>query len=68
MIANNQSPMTTKNSQTITTLVERFSSQIDSYLQKSSYNETQTRREFIDPFFIALGWDVRMNNLYDINI
>ena len=22
------------------------------------YNETQLRREFIDPFFIALGWDV----------
>jgi hypothetical protein len=43
---------------TITTLVERFSVQIDSYLQKSSYNETQTRLEFINPFFIALGWDV----------
>jgi hypothetical protein len=43
---------------TITTLVERFSVQIDSYLQKSSYNETQTRQEFINPFFIALGWDV----------
>jgi predicted type IV restriction endonuclease len=22
------------------------------------YNETQLRREFIDPFFTALGWDV----------
>jgi hypothetical protein len=50
--------MTTKNAKTITTLVERFSVQIDSYLQKSSYNETQTRQEFINPFFIALGWDV----------
>ncbi len=38
-------------------IVERFSSQIESY-QQNSYNETQTRREFIDPFFIALGWDV----------
>jgi len=24
----------------------------------SGYNETQARREFIDPFFAALGWDV----------
>jgi hypothetical protein len=38
-------------------LVERFQNNIDSY-KKSSYNETQTRQEFIDPFFIALGWDV----------
>ena len=22
------------------------------------YNETQLRREFLDPFFEALGWDV----------
>jgi len=50
--------MTTKNSQIIPTLVERFSRQIESYRQPSGYNETQTRREFIDPFFIALGWDV----------
>jgi hypothetical protein len=49
--------MNTKNYQTIQTLVERFSNQIDSY-QQSSYNETQTRREFIDSFFTALGWDV----------
>ncbi len=49
--------MNTKNSQTIPSLVERFSRQIESY-QQSTYNETQTRREFIDPFFIALGWDV----------
>ncbi len=41
----------------IQALVERFSRQIESY-QQSTYNETQTRREFIDPFFIALGWDV----------
>jgi predicted type IV restriction endonuclease len=23
-----------------------------------SYNETQVRREFLDPFFKALGWDI----------
>ncbi len=41
----------------IAQLIERFSEQIDSY-KKGSYNETQTRRDFIDPFFKALGWDV----------
>lgn len=38
-------------------LVERFGEQIESY-KKSEYNETLTRRDFIDPFFKALGWDV----------
>jgi type I restriction-modification system DNA methylase subunit len=38
-------------------LVERFERQIDSY-KSGVYNETQLRREFLDPFFKALGWDV----------
>jgi hypothetical protein len=38
-------------------LVERFSRNFEVY-KASSYNETQVRREFIDPFFEALGWDV----------
>lgn len=38
-------------------LVERFTEQHTSYL-KADYNETLTRRDFIDPFFKALGWDV----------
>ena len=38
-------------------LVERFAEHVDSYKQQS-YNETQVRREFIDPLFEALGWDV----------
>src|SRR5690606_14728462 len=38
-------------------LVTRFGEQIDSYKQ-TDYNETLTRRDFIDPFFKALGWDV----------
>lgn len=41
----------------ISELVERFGDQIDSY-KRADYNETQTRRDFIDPFFKALGWDV----------
>jgi hypothetical protein len=38
-------------------LVERFRNNCDAY-RSSQYNETQLRREFIDPFFEALGWDV----------
>ena len=41
----------------ITQLVERFNQNISSY-SASAYNETQLRREFLDPFFEALGWDV----------
>jgi predicted type IV restriction endonuclease len=43
--------------QTIFDLVERFERNRDAY-KSGSYNETQVRREFIDPFFEALGWDV----------
>lgn len=38
-------------------LVTRFNEQIIAY-KKPDYNETQTRRDFIDPFFKALGWDI----------
>ena len=38
-------------------LVERFRRNLDVY-KKSSYNEAQVRIEFINPFFVALGWDV----------
>lgn len=38
-------------------LVERFARNRDQYLNPA-YNETQVRREFLDPFFKALGWDV----------
>ncbi|MDI6803432.1 MAG: N-6 DNA methylase [Bacteroidota bacterium] len=41
----------------ISELVERFTDQYESY-KKSDYNETMTRRDFIDPFFKALGWDI----------
>jgi hypothetical protein len=51
--------MTTKDTayQTIAALVERFHEQKASY-KKTEYNETLVRRDFIDPFFKALGWDV----------
>ena len=43
--------------QQIQSLVTRFEEQIDSY-RSGNYNETLTRRDFIDPFFKALGWDI----------
>jgi hypothetical protein len=41
----------------IVDLVERFESNLASY-KSGHYNETQVRREFVDPFFKALGWDI----------
>ena len=38
-------------------LVERFARNREA-LRSPGYNETQARREFIDPLFKALGWDV----------
>src|SRR5581483_10948729 len=38
-------------------LVERFDTNRSAY-HAPQYNETQLRREFLDPFFAALGWDV----------
>src|SRR4051812_24397132 len=44
-------------------LIARFRQQIDSY-KSGKYNETQLRREFLDPFFIELGWDIENKNGY----
>lgn len=41
----------------IASLIERFDEQKEFY-KRSDYNETLTRRDFIDPFFKALGWDI----------
>lgn len=38
-------------------LIERFRFNEASY-RSGNYNETQVRREFLDPFFKELGWDV----------
>jgi type I restriction-modification system DNA methylase subunit len=43
--------------QKISELTERFEDQIATY-KKPDYNETLIRRDYIDPFFKALGWDV----------
>jgi len=38
-------------------LIERFDRNREAYLS-AQYNETQLRREFLDPLFKFLGWDV----------
>ncbi|MDO8644919.1 MAG: type I restriction enzyme HsdR N-terminal domain-containing protein, partial [bacterium] len=42
---------------TVSDLIKRFDDHKESY-SAASYNETRLRREFLDPFFKALGWDV----------
>ncbi len=44
-------------------LVETFEQNLDSY--RSTKNETELRREFLDKFFTALGWDVANEKAYD---
>lgn len=41
----------------ILNLVQRFDDNIEAYCS-ASYNETQARIEFIDPFCKCLGWDI----------
>src|SRR5947207_14772584 len=43
--------------QTVRELVERFERNKDAY-RSTHYNETQLRREFLDPLFKSLGWDI----------
>jgi len=38
-------------------LVQRFDRNRDAY-KSPHYNETQVRREFLDPLFKSLGWDI----------
>jgi len=38
-------------------LVARFGEHIDAY-KSGSYNETQLRRDYLDPLFKELGWDI----------
>lgn len=43
--------------ETVIELVERFDNQRDAY-RSGDYNEARLRKEFLDPFFSALGWDM----------
>ena len=38
-------------------LIARFERNRETY-RSPAYNETQVRREFIEPLFMALGWDI----------
>lgn len=49
--------------QEIIDLVDRFDRNSEAY-HSGKYNEMQLRREFIDPFFKALGWDVENTSGY----
>lgn len=49
--------MTIRAPDSILRLIENFDNHLDRY-KFGGYNETQVRREFLDPFFKALGWDV----------
>ena len=47
----------------LSSLVERFDRHVEAY-RRGQYGETRVRVEFIDPLFIALGWDVRNEQGY----
>ena len=47
----------------IRTLAQSFEFHQAAY-KRGQFNETQLRREFIDPFFKALGWDIDNNQRY----
>ena len=49
--------------QAVLDLVEHFRRNADD-LRSNRYNETELRREFLDPFFEALGWDVNNSLRY----
>ena len=43
--------------QSVLTLITNFERNYDAYV-RGNYNETQVRRDFLDPLFTALGWDM----------
>ena len=47
----------------LTNLVERFDYNREAY-RSGQYNETQVRREFIDPLFELFGWDINNKHGY----
>lgn len=49
--------------QIILDLIERYGRE-KSTLQSSSYGEADTRKEFIEPLFTSLGWDVSNTAMY----
>ena len=56
-VTNNCTGIRMKAPSIVRELIQRFTAFEDSY-RSAQYNETQLRREFIDPLFEALGWDI----------
>ncbi|MBI4717268.1 MAG: N-6 DNA methylase [Planctomycetes bacterium] len=56
-MADDAEPRQCRCPQSVVDLVARFRLHADAY-HRQEYNETQVRREFIDPMFQALGWDI----------
>ncbi|MDR0910237.1 MAG: hypothetical protein LBM77_10790, partial [Spirochaetaceae bacterium] len=52
--------------QPLQALITRFAEHIDEY-QRSEYNETQLRRDYLDHFIKILGWDVDNQSGYAEN-
>ena len=52
--------------QVIHELVKKFERNLAQY-KSASYNETETRVEFLNPFWEALGWDVNNRQGYALN-
>lgn len=49
--------------ESVANLVNHFRYNLVAF-KAGTYNETQVRREFIDPMFEALGWDVNNKQMY----
>jgi hypothetical protein len=51
-------------SEVVTELVERYRDNCENY-RAAGYKEFRLRKEFVDPFLEALGWDVANRGGYD---
>ncbi|MGJ7028148.1 MULTISPECIES: hypothetical protein [Methanothermobacter] len=45
--------------------LENLNEKYENLKDKRAYNEANVRKDFIDPFFEALGWNVRDSKEYD---
>lgn len=62
-LASGSNPSSVEPPKVLVDLVEKFHLHRDQY-KKGPYNETELRRDFIDPMFGALGWDISNQFMY----
>jgi len=62
-LATGSNPSSVEPPKVLVDLVEKFHLHRDQY-KKGPYNETELRRDFIDPMFGALGWDISNQFMY----